>query len=92
MSFLKKNSSEAELRPIFILIKTYPGYEHEVYHKLEKVEELSGLYPLFGEYDYLVKFSAEVNIRDVELGVFVIKNIQNIEGVVKTKSLSRLKY
>jgi len=92
MSFFKKNADEKELRAVFILIKTRPGHEHEVYDKLEKIKEISELHPLFGEYDYIAKFYVKVNISDIELGSIVVNEIQNIEGVIKTKTLSRPEY
>ena len=60
MSFFKKNTDEIELRVVFVLIKTSPGYERKVYTKLEKIKEISELHPLFGEYDLIVKFYVEM--------------------------------
>jgi DNA-binding Lrp family transcriptional regulator len=66
----------------FILIKTVPEKEHEVYNRLLDVEEIVNLHPLFGEYDLL----AEVRVKKVyELEKIVSNKIRALEGVFDTR-------
>ena len=68
----------------FVLIKAEPGYEHKVYDKLSKISEISKLYPLFGEHDFLA--IVEVDSYD-KIDSIALKKIRSIEGVIKTKTL-----
>jgi DNA-binding Lrp family transcriptional regulator len=69
----------------FILIKTAPALEYEVYNSLLNVREIIDLEPLFGEYDLIAKIKAE-NID--KIGKIVINNIRSVRGVIDTKTLS----
>ena len=71
----------------FVLINTAPTHEHEVYNKLLNVSEIVELYPLFGEYDLIVK----LDVKDIEnLGDIIINKIRAIKGVIDTKTLTAL--
>ena len=69
----------------FVLVKVEPGGEGAVRRALEKVEGLAEAFPLFGEYDFIVKVEA----RDFdELGRRIIQGIRSIKGVRSTETLT----
>ena len=73
----------------FILIKSAPAFEHEVYNKLLKTQDIIELHPLFGEYDLIAKIEAD----DFEkLGEIVINKIRSIRGIIDTKTLTGAKF
>jgi len=68
----------------FVLVKTAPGHEHEVYNRLSKISEIVELYPLSGEYDLITK----INTEDFKkLGEMIVSKIRSVKGVVDTKTL-----
>ena len=73
----------------FILIKSAPALEHDVYNKLSKVSEILELQPLFGEYDLISKIEVE-NFE--KLGEVVINNIRSVTGVIDTKTLTGTRF
>lgn len=73
----------------FVLIKAAPGLEHKVYDKLSKISEITKLYPLIGEHNFMAK--VEVESYD-KLGSTAVKKIRSIEGVLKTKTLIGQKF
>lgn len=73
----------------FIMIKSAPAFEYEVYNKLLKIREIMELYPLFGEYDLIAKIDAE-NFE--KLGEIVIFKIRSVKGVLDTKTLTGTKF
>ena len=73
----------------FVLIRTSPAREHEVYEHLTTIKEIVELHPLFGEYDFIAKITAEDYNR---LGNIVVERIRAVEGVVDTKTLTGIKF
>ena len=69
----------------FVLIRIKSGVELETYKKLSDVNEITELYQIFGEYDFLVKIKAE----NIELiGRVLINKIRIIDGVTNTITLT----
>ena len=65
----------------FILIKTEPSKEQQVYEALSEVDDIVELHPLFGEYDLIAK----VETGDFyDLGQVVVQKIRTLEGVIDT--------
>ena len=73
----------------FVLISIAPGSEFRVLKKLNNVLEIDEVYPLFGEYDFLVKIVAE---DFEEIGNILVSKIRIIRGVVSTKTLTEAKF
>ena len=73
----------------FVLIKAAPAFEHEVYNKISKALQIIELYPLFGEYDLIVKIEAE-NFE--KLGEIIIDKIRSVKGVIDTKTLTGARF
>ncbi|RLF42074.1 MAG: Lrp/AsnC family transcriptional regulator [Thermoplasmata archaeon] len=68
----------------FALLTISPLKEKEVYNKLHEISEVTEVYPLFGEYDILLKIEA----GDIDsIGDIVIHKIRVIQGVTDTKTL-----
>jgi DNA-binding Lrp family transcriptional regulator len=69
----------------FVLIRTAPTKEREVYAELLKVKGIIELHPLFGEYDFIAKVEAE----DFDsLGRVVVDRIRLVKGVIDTRTLT----
>ena len=67
----------------FILIKTEPSKEQQVYEALGGVKEIVELHPLFGEYDLIAK----VETGDFyDLGQVVVRKIRTVDGVLDTQT------
>jgi DNA-binding Lrp family transcriptional regulator len=69
----------------FIMVKNKPGKEFWIYSRLLNEPEIKEVYPIFGEYDFLVKIEAD-NIETI--GKVVINKIRIIEGVIDTITLT----
>ena len=69
----------------FVLIKNKPGKEYSILRKLENIIEINEIYPIFGEYDFLVKIKLE-NIYLI--GQVLIKKIRRIDGITDTITLT----
>jgi DNA-binding Lrp family transcriptional regulator len=69
----------------FILIKNKPGKEYKILKKLENIIEIDEIYPIFGEYDFLIKLRG----KDLdELGKIIINKIRVIDGINDTITLT----
>ena len=68
----------------YILVNTKPNMEKRTYLGLRALKEVKEIYPLFGEYDIILKMEAR-NFE--ELGSFVIKKVRSLPGVLDTKTL-----
>ncbi len=67
----------------FVLIKCEAQKELQVYETLKKVECISELRPLFGEFDLLAK----IDTGDFyKLGQVVVRNIRTVDGVIDTQT------
>jgi DNA-binding Lrp family transcriptional regulator len=72
----------------FVLIKNKPGKEFWIYSRLENEPKIKEIYPIFGEYDFLVKIVAD-NIDDI--GKIIFNKIRIIDGVKDTITLTEAK-
>jgi DNA-binding Lrp family transcriptional regulator len=73
----------------FVLIKTKPGKECEVYDILQEVPEIVETHQLFGEYDLIVKVEATSTEKVSQI---VVDRIRYIKGIIDTKTLLGLKW
>lgn len=58
--------------------------EHLIYNKLSKTEEVLEVFPLFSEWDIILKIQAET---EDELGKIILKKIKSLKGVLSTKTM-----
>jgi DNA-binding Lrp family transcriptional regulator len=68
----------------YVLIKTIPEHEHEIYNWLLDNPQIIELKPLFKEYDLLA--IVKIDNKD-KLGSFILNEIRPLEGVIDTKIL-----
>ncbi|PKK85980.1 MAG: AsnC family transcriptional regulator [Thermoplasmata archaeon HGW-Thermoplasmata-1] len=73
----------------FVLIKTQPATEYNVYNALLKIPEIKETVPLFGEYDLIVKIEAQTFDK---LGEIIVEKIRSIKGINETKTLTGTKF
>jgi len=71
----------------FVLIKVETGHEFSIYRKLSDVTVVKEVYPLFGEYDFIVKIVAE-NFEII--GKILSNNIRTIDGIKDTETLAEM--
>ena len=68
----------------YILITTEPMKEHTVYGTLCKANDVDEVHPLYGEWDLIVKVSAETR---EQLKETILDKIIYAEGILATKTL-----
>lgn len=69
----------------YILAIVEPLKEHRVYTALGKNPYIDEVFPLFGEWDLIIKMTAENNEK---LATLIPENINSIDGVTATKTLT----
>lgn len=69
----------------FVLISTEPSKEQEIFRTLQKIEGITEIHPLFGEYDLIAKVEAE---NFSELSEIIVERIRKVEGIKNTKTLT----
>ena len=66
------------------MIQCYTVKERTVFKKLRKVKWIKEIYPLFGEYDFMVHATA----KDTDtLAKRIFADIRSIDGIDSTKTL-----
>ncbi len=73
----------------FVLIRTLPTKERDVYKALNAMPEIKDKQALFGEYDMIIKVETA---DQSELGTFVVNKIRTIDGILDTKTLVATKF
>jgi DNA-binding Lrp family transcriptional regulator len=68
----------------YILIKTTPGHERDVYYKFFHVPEVCEAHPLVGGYSLIIKIRAETF---EQLGYITADIIGSVENIVSTEIL-----
>jgi DNA-binding Lrp family transcriptional regulator len=69
----------------YVLIKTSPGYERDVFYKLRNVTGICEAHPVIGRYNIIAKIKAE----DYEnLGYVVVDKINHLEHISSTEVLA----
>jgi DNA-binding Lrp family transcriptional regulator len=76
----------------FVLIRTYPGHEREVYyhlHRLNKDSGISEVHPVIGYYNLIAKIKADTC---EELGYIVLNKINHIKEISSTETLNAIQF
>lgn len=76
------------MHTFFVEIKCALGKTYQVASALAEAEIASEIYSIAGDFDILAKFYVE---KDVDIGHFVGQNVQNIPGIVDTKTILTFK-
>ena len=67
----------------YVMIECKTGSEQAVFKKLQTLEQVEEVHPLFGEFDFIMRVKA----RDPDhLARFIIDQIRKIEGIENTKT------
>ena len=69
----------------YVLINVKPGSELEVHGAINALDMVEDATLLFGDYDLLVKMTAE---SMSSIAAAVVENIRSISGVIDTKTLA----
>jgi DNA-binding Lrp family transcriptional regulator len=65
----------------FVLVKVEPGREHELLRRLVATSVAEEIFPLFGEYDFILKVAA----ADFDaLGQKIVSEIRSLPGLRTT--------
>jgi DNA-binding Lrp family transcriptional regulator len=76
----------------FVLIRTHPGHERDVYyhlHRLNKGSGISEVHPVIGRYNLIAKIKADTC---EELGYIVVNKINQINEVNYTETLTTMQF
>ncbi|WP_455392176.1 Lrp/AsnC ligand binding domain-containing protein [[Eubacterium] cellulosolvens] len=75
----------------FVLIRTLPGHEREVYYNLYNLKGngISEVHPVIGNYNLVAKINAEYS---EELGYIVLNKINRIENINSTEMLTTVEF
>jgi len=68
----------------YVLAIVEPSKEHTVYGELCKNNIIDEVHPLFGEWDLIIKVTAEDN---EELVKHITENISSLDGILTTRTL-----
>lgn len=72
----------------YVLINAAPGKIGRVFRDLGIINEIVEKYPIFGEYDIIIK----TETRDFDMmGPLIVDRVRSINGVVNTKTLTAVK-
>jgi len=91
-SFTKnKTYEEVNIYPVFCLIKVLPKYESDVFEKLKKMRAIQEVYPLLGEYDFLIKIFFKAPLNNTDMCRYINDNIKSINGIERTNTISQIR-
>ena len=68
----------------FVLLKTEPTHERDVYLSLSNHEGVAEVHALYGEFDLLVRISSP---NSKELSQMLMETFRRIDGVKETQTL-----
>ena len=73
----------------YVLIKTIPGHERDVYYSLARRRRFSELHPVTGQYNLVAKVTSDSMER---IGHIVLEEINNTENVSSYETLNTTKF
>jgi DNA-binding Lrp family transcriptional regulator len=73
----------------FVLIKTQPGHERDVYYSLARQQAFAELHPVIGQYNLVVKVISE-SIE--KIGYIVVDQINKTKNVSYTETLTAMEF
>ncbi len=77
------------MRTIFVMVKCELGRAYEVADAaLERIEQVSEVYSISGQYDLIMKFHLD---DEIDIGRFVTSQVQTLPGVKDTFTLITFK-
>ncbi|EPY00837.1 Lrp/AsnC ligand binding domain-containing protein [Magnetospirillum fulvum] len=76
------------MQTIFVMLKCLPGQAYQVADHAVESEAVSEVHSISGQYDLMLKCYLE---DGVDLGQFVVENVQTLPGVTDTFTLIAFK-
>ena len=73
----------------FVLFKTQPTRERDVYLSLSNNDVVAEVHVLYGEFDLLVRVSSD---NSVDLSKMLVQDFRQIEGVKETQTMIAVDY
>lgn len=73
----------------YILIKSQPGMETQVYKNLKKISAIQDIHILFGDFDIITKMESD---NFDKIGEEIVEKIRKINGVIGTKTFPCTKF
>lgn len=73
----------------FVLFKTMPTRERDVYLSLSNYEAVAEVHVLYGEFDLLVRVSSD---NSNELSKMLVQDFRQIDGVRETQTMIAVDY
>ena len=73
----------------FVLIKTHPGRERDVYVSLDNLDAVLEVHVLYGEHDLIVRVG---NDNPKELAHILMNTFRTIDGIRDTETLITVDY
>jgi DNA-binding Lrp family transcriptional regulator len=73
----------------YVLIKTKPGHERDVYYDLYEMKGIKEVQPLVGRYDLIVKIEAKDHD---DLGYVLLNQINHIKHIHDTEMLTATQF
>jgi DNA-binding Lrp family transcriptional regulator len=67
----------------FVMVQCKTGFEQNAYKKLKGFKWVDEVHPLFGEFDFIMRVSAE---DPNNLARYIIEDVRAIEGIIDTKT------
>ena len=73
----------------FVLFKTLPARDRDVYQTLSNHESVVEVHALYGEYDLMVRLSSE---NSASLSGMLMSDFRQIDGVKDTQTMIAVEY
>jgi DNA-binding Lrp family transcriptional regulator len=77
----------------YVLVKTSPGHERDVYHRLRHLKGINGgvveVHPVVGGFSLVVKIKAE---KVETLGYIVVDKINHLKDITQTEVLTTARF
>jgi len=73
----------------FVLINVAPGKELTIFEIISNWDEVLDIYPLFGDYDIIVKIQAN---NYETLSEIIVHRIRTLNGIIDTKTLPTARF
>ena len=77
------------MESLYVLVRVEPTYEQQVGEKIKALDACKEIYPLFGDYDFIVKIEGKDH---EDLTRIILGQIRGLDGVASTKTLVKTSF
>ncbi len=67
----------------FVMVQCKTGFEQNAFKKLQSYPWVEEVHPLFGEFDFILRVTAN---DPNDLAKYIIDEVRSIEGIIDTKT------